>query len=274
MTRVATDFLAEMRAAGSDRADEAVRREAEYRAIAAELPPATRLAESGGFRIIAEAKLASPAEGRLADDGDDVSRVVDLARAYESGGASCISVLTVPERFDGSLAQLDAVAGAVGVPVLRKDFLVSPAQVVEARAHGASGALLIARMLDGGRLAEMIDIVTEMGMFALVELFDEADLALAEPAFERDVLVGVNARNLTDLSVDQGRLTSMGPRLPGHLVRVAESGIRGPEDVARLVEAGYDMALVGTSLVRSGDPATAVRELVTAGTDAMSGATS
>jgi indole-3-glycerol phosphate synthase len=197
--------------------------------------------------------------------GSDAAALVDLAMAYGQGGAAAISVLTETTRFRGSLADLTAVADAVAAPVMRKDFLVDPIQVFEARAAGASGILLIARMLPGELLVEMTDLTLDLGMFALVEVFDRSDLETAARVFDRDVLVGVNSRDLSSLEVDMSRFENMAPHLPDHLPAVAESGLTTEDDVASVAGLGYRMALVGSSLVRSTDPASTLRALIEAG---------
>lgn len=237
--------------------------------VRAEDGPTTPVAplrlDGGGFDLIAEAKLRGPASGRLTPRGDDISTVVGLARAFAEGGAAVVSVLTEPTEFDGTLGHLAAVAAAVEVPVMRKDFLVDPAQVVEARDHGASGVLLIARILNPGLLREMVDIAEGLGMFSLVEVFDQPDLAVASEVFDRQILVGVNSRDLTDLSVDGSRFESLAAMAPDGLTLVAESGIDSEDDIARVVSFGYRMALVGTSLVGVDDPRAGVEGLVAAG---------
>ncbi len=268
---VSDDFLTEMARSGMRRAGLARSRAADYRHMADSIAaPKSLDADSTGFGVIAETKLASPALGRLASDGDDLSSVVRLANDYEQGGAVAVSVLTVPERFDGSIDHLSAVADSVGLPVMRKDFLLDPVQVLESRAQGASGVLLIARLLGSGRLAGMVDFTLELGMFCLVELFDEGDLDVASAVFDRDVLIGVNARDLSDLSVDPTRLERMAALLPETRVRVAESGVRSSTEVGPLVAMGYQLALVGTSLVTSSDPGRSVSELTAAGRRAVS----
>lgn len=260
---MSVDFLAEMTRSAHRRAEKARGRAEEYRP--AHEPALRRLSLDERFGVIAEAKLASPAAGRLFGTGDDTKDVVALATQFERGGASAVSVLTVPEHFHGSLDHLAAVASTVELPVMRKDFLVDPVQVVEAREFGASGVLLVARLLGPERLTEMVDAAEELGMFSLVELFDERDLDTASVVFDRDVLIGVNARDLSDLSIDPDRLVRMAPLLPETLPAVAESGVSGPDDVARLAALGYRMALVGTAIVLSDDPGDRVNELVAAG---------
>jgi indole-3-glycerol phosphate synthase len=225
---------------------------------------------SNGFGVIAEAKLASPSEGVLAAGGGD--RVAALSRAYAAGGAAAISVLTEKSRFGGAIDHLEAVAGSVDLPVMRKDFLVDPIQVEEARSAGASGVLLIARLLTGGLLAEMTDLTLTLGMFPLIEIFDEDDLEKTSQVFDRDVLIGVNCRDLTNLGVDRRRFEALAPLLPDGLPAVAESGLESPEDVAAVAALGYRLALVGTALVRSGDVRSDLESMIEAGRSAMTGA--
>ena len=226
----------------------------------------------GGFDVIAEIKGRSPAEGALA--GDDLDRS-GQARQYVEGGAAAISVLTEPSRFDGSLEHLEEVAAAVpDTPVMRKDFLVEPVQVLEARKAGASGVLLITAMLSDARLRAMLDAAFELGMFVLLEAFDENDLArsivLLESPADHDraaagkLLVGVNTRNLRTLEVDSSRLERLAPMLPDARC-VAESGLRTADDAAAVAGWGYRLALVGSALMRSDDPAGLVRDMCTAG---------
>lgn len=230
--------------------------------------PATRLQfDRSGFDLIGEAKLASPADGRLVDVSgpETASR---LAKAIESGGASAVSVLTEESRFEGSLSHLETIAARSGLPVMRKDFLTSPIQVLEARAAGASGVLLIARILDQKRLSEMTDLALTFGMFVLVELFDSSDLEVATAVFDREVLVGVNSRDLETLAVQRQRFAEMAPALPFHLPKVAESGIDSPAEVVEIADLGYDMALVGSAVARSAQPEAMIQSLLSAGRSA------
>ncbi len=223
----------------------------------------------GAFEVIAEIKERSPAEGDLAQgDSDRVAR----AHAYASGGAAAISVLTEPSRFDGELAHLEEVVTAVpGTPVMRKDFLVEPVQVLEARAAGASGVLLITTMLDDDTLRAMLDCAFEHGMFVLLESFDKEDLRRSAQFMDGDgqLLIGVNTRNLRTLAVDTDRLQDLAPHLPDATC-VAESGLRVAADAARVMGWGYSMALVGTALMRSEDPAGLIRNMREAGAAACS----
>jgi indole-3-glycerol phosphate synthase len=226
----------------------------------------------GNFDVIAEIKQRSPAEGELGcqspySESKGVSHLISRAQAYAVGGAAAISVLTEPSRFDGELAHLEEVAAAVSdTPVMRKDFLVEPAQVLEARASGASGVLLITTMLDDTKLREMIDCAWEYGMFVLLESFDEEDLRRSAEFLEGagQLLIGVNTRNLRTLEVDGERLQRLASLLP-NAVCVAESGLRVAEDAARVAGWGYSMALVGTALMRSDDPTTLISSMREAG---------
>jgi indole-3-glycerol phosphate synthase len=225
----------------------------------------------GVFDVIAEIKLRSPAEGELGV-GQSASDLDDRARIYAAGGAAAISVLTEPSRFDGELAHLESVVAAVPqTPVMRKDFLVDPVQVLEARKAGASGVLLITTMLDDATLVSMVDAAFEHGMFVLLESFDEEDLGRSARLLDRDgqLLIGVNTRNLRTLEVDDDRLRRLGSVLPGARC-VAESGLRNAEDAARVAGWGYTLALVGTALMRSDDPAGLVRSMKEAGWAACS----
>ncbi|MFE3195301.1 indole-3-glycerol phosphate synthase TrpC [Nocardia sp. NPDC059240] len=213
-----------------------------------------------GIGVIAEVKRSSPSKGAIAD----IPNPADLARAYEDGGARIISVLTEERRFGGSLADLDAVRQAVDIPILRKDFIVGPYQIHEARAHGADVILLIVAALEQDVLASLLDRTESLGMTALVEVHteEEADRALQAGAS----VIGVNARNLKTLEVDRDVFARIAPGLPSEIIRVAESGIRGTADLLAYAGAGADAVLVGEGLVTSGDPRAAVAELVTAGT--------
>jgi len=224
------------------------------------------------FDIIAEIKGRSPAEGALA--GADLDRPAQ-ARTYAAGGAAAISVLTEPSRFDGALEHLEAVVAAVpGTPVMRKDFLVEPVQVLEARKAGASGVLLIAAMLSDAKLRAMLDAAFELGMFVLLEAFDDSDLARSsallegpadrERAASGELLIGVNTRNLRTLEVDATRLERLAPLLPAARC-VAESGLATADDAADAAGWGYSLALVGSALMRSGDPARLVAAMRAAG---------
>ena len=235
----------------------------EIKAAAAAAPPPRNVMSAlrePGIGVIAEVKRASPSAGSLAPITDPAK----LARAYEDGGARIISVLTEERRFQGSLDDLDAVRAAVSIPLLRKDFVVGPYQIHEARAHGADMLLLIVAALDQSALASMLDRTESLGMTALVEVHDEdeADRALKAGA----KVIGVNARDLKTLKVDRDCFARIAPGLPSKVIRIAESGVRGPADLLAYAGAGADAVLVGEGLVKSGDPRAAVADLVTAGT--------
>jgi len=208
-----------------------------------------------GSSVIAEVKRRSPSKGDLATIPDPA----ELARQYAAGGAAAISVLTEERRFGGSLADLRAVRAAVEVPLLRKDFIVEPYQVLEARAAGADLVLLIVAALDDDTLRRLHDQARELGMAVLVEVHDEPETVRAlELGAE---LVGVNARNLKTLEIDQDVFGRLAPLLPEGRVKVAESGIFSPVDVKRYVAEGARAVLVGEALVKDGDPESAVRAM-------------
>jgi indole-3-glycerol phosphate synthase len=266
-----SDFLATMAQSSAERAARA------GPIGAAQLDKPVVSLQIGAFDVIAEIKDRSPAEGGLTAQGVDRAT---RARQYAEGGAAAISVLTEPSRFDGSLEHLEAVVAAVpGTPVMRKDFLVDPVQVLEARRAGASGVLLIAAMLDDGRLRSMLDCAAEHGLFVLLESFDEEDLTRSSRLLENpgdreradagQLLFGVNTRNLRTLHVDPDRLAKLAPALPAGRC-VAESGLHNPADAANVAGLGYRMALVGTALMRSEDPAGLVAAMRAAGTAGIS----
>lgn len=234
----------------------------ELKVRAAKVPPprdvmsALRASDVG---VIAEVKRRSPSKGDLAQ----IAEPAVLAKDYADAGARVISVLTERRRFGGSLADLDAVRAAVDVPVLRKDFIVSPYQVHESRLHGADMVLLIVAALEQNALEALLDRVESLGMAALVEVHtaEEADRALSAGA----KVIGVNARDLHTLEVDREVFGRLAPGLPFDTVKVAESGVRGPADLMAYAGYGADAVLVGEGLVTSDDPKTAVVKLVTAG---------
>lgn len=213
---------------------------------------------AGELAVISEVKRASPSRGPLRPDLDPVA----LARSYRDGGAVCLSVLTDVEFFAGSPDDLRMARAASGLPVLRKDFTVSPLDVLDARMMGADAVLLIVAALDDGELADLYALARDVGLDALVEVHDEAELerALAVGAD----LVGVNQRDLVTFEVDVDRAVRLAEAMPDDVVAVAESGVGGPADAARLAEAGYHAVLVGEALVRHNDPAAAVAALRTA----------
>ena len=209
--------------------------------------------------VIAEVKRASPSKGELAEISDPAS----LATEYEAGGASVISVLTEERRFDGSLDDLDAVRAKVDIPILRKDFIVTPYQVWEARAHGADMVLLIVAALNQMALVSLVERVQSLGMCALVEVHDEEEVLRAADAGAR--IIGVNARNLKTLEVDRHTFARVAPTIPDGILRVAESGIRDSHDVVEYARMGADAVLVGEALVKDDNPRQAVAEMVAAG---------
>jgi indole-3-glycerol phosphate synthase len=249
---------------------------AELTAQIADSPAPPRLLLDGGaFDVIAELKLRSPSQGVLARPAaDPVARLAGYAR----GGAVAVSVLTEPTRFDGSLEHLQVAARVLtplGVPVMRKDFLVDAYQLLEARARGASGALLILKMTERPTLIEMLDCAADLGLFVLLEAFDAADLdTAAELAAERhgreeQVLMGLNCRNLDTLAIDPRRFGLLRERLPREWPAVAESGVESPRDAAAVAALGYRLALVGTSLMKQKDTARATAGLIEAGRRAV-----
>ncbi len=267
------DFLAHMAAASRARV-RAARAQLDERALAESCrqlpaPPALRR-DPRGFDLIAEVKLRSPAAGRLAAAAADVPRQVT---AYARAGAAAVSVLTEPERFDGSLAHLAAAARALAplaVPALRKDFLVDPYQVLEARAAGAGGVLVILRMLTREELAALLACAHAQGLFVLLEAFDAPDIALmheavATHAAPATLLAGVNCRDLATLEVRPQRLLELAPLLPAQLAHVAESGVATAQDAHAVAVAGYQFALVGSALMRAADPFTLAGALLAAG---------
>lgn len=215
----------------------------------------------GSVAVIAEVKRRSPSKGPLAPDLDPA----DLGAEYADGGATCLSVLTDVHFFGGSVGDLQVARFGSGLPVLRKDFTVSAADVCDARIMGADCVLLIAAALDDAELGDFHRLALELGLDALVEIHDEAELDRAL-AVDAD-LIGVNQRDLVTFRVDTDRAVRMAPQMPDGVIRVAESGITGPADAARLVAAGYHAVLVGESLVTSGDPAAAVAALRSAAAD-------
>ncbi|HEX6995767.1 MAG TPA: indole-3-glycerol-phosphate synthase [Gammaproteobacteria bacterium] len=236
------------------------------RAVATPPPPPLTL---GTFDVIAELKLRSPSAGGLARAGLD--RDAQVA-AYSAGGAAAVSVLTEPTEFGGSLEHLTDAAALLaphGRPVMRKDFLTDPYQVIEARAAGAGGVLIIVTMLSDAEVRALLAAARELELFALLEAFDADDLeriaALEIPRGSPPVLAGVNCRNLRTLDVDFGRFAALAPHLPAHLPAVAESGVDGADDVRTVAAAGYRLALVGSALMRAPDPQRALAELVAAG---------
>jgi indole-3-glycerol phosphate synthase len=266
------DFLAAMARSSRERVarERALCPRQELQARARAMPPAPRLALSpGGFDLIAEVKLRSPAAGQLQGGGEDIGARV---ASYADAGAAAISVLTEPSRFDGALSHLALAASGVAgrIPVMRKDFLVDDYQLYEARVAGAGGVLIILRMLARAELEALIEAAGQLGLFALLEAFDDADLKLAA-GLVRDygarctLLVGVNCRDLVTLKVVPGRLESLAPLLPHGVPRVAESGVTTGSDAARVAATGYDLALVGSALMQAADPFQLASSMLTAG---------
>ena len=261
-------FLDEMARLSAARAAQAMAAEPfaalEPRAKAA--PRGSRLILSAqGFDVIAELKLMSPAAGRLgAQDENWLKRVT----AYAQGGAAAVSVLTEPSRFAGSLEHLRQASVALApfkVPTMRKDFLVDPYQVLEARAAGAGGVLLIVRMLSRSRMVQLLDTAAEYGLFVLLEAFDADDLHAAREMLAArtgggagrgadEILIGINSRDLQTLEVVPGRFELLAPRLPGDLPAVAESGVATASDAVRMMRLGFRLALIGTALMSCDDP--------------------
>lgn len=212
-----------------------------------------------GVSVIAEVKRCSPSRGALAEIADPAF----LASEYAAGGAAAISVLTEERRFSGSLEDLVAVRKAVDIPVLRKDFIVTAYQLFEARAAGADLALLIVAALNDTELVSLIERAQSIGLTPLVEVHTSEEISRAVAAGAQ--LIGVNARNLQTLEVDPTTFARLAPEIPTGIVRIAESGVRGPHDVIELAQAGADVVLVGEALVTGRDPRSGVADLVAAG---------
>jgi indole-3-glycerol phosphate synthase len=266
------DFLQAMAQSSRERVARAraSQMDAELKSQALATAPAPELKlSSSGFDLIAEVKRRSPAVGQLDSRGEDVGA---RANDYALAGAAAISVLTEPTRFDGEISHLREVTAALKgrVPAMRKDFLVDPYQLYEARVAGAGGVLVILRMLEPAQVAALLEAAAELKLFVLLEAFDESDLKFAA-TLVRDygprlkLLVGVNCRDLSTLQVVPGRLETLAPSLPRGVPCVAESGVESAADAARLARAGYQMALVGSALMRTGDRIGLARELLIAG---------
>lgn len=267
-------FLDEMARASAARVRQAQALEPlealEKRARAASAGAPLRLS-AAGFDVIAELKLRSPAAGQLGSQSDDwLARV----KAYAAGGAAAVSVLTEPSRFDGSLEHLRLAGAALaplGVPAMRKDFLVDPYQVLEARAAGAGGVLVIVRMLSRAQMSELLDAAGEHRLFVLLEAFDAADLTAAQELLAtrsahscaNDVaLIGINSRDLQTLEVVPERFEILAAQLPRDRPAVAESGVACAADARRMQRLGYRLALIGTALMNHDDPAQLLREIL------------
>jgi indole-3-glycerol phosphate synthase len=268
------DFLFAMAAASRTRVKDAKSRRNEAALLGRvhalpEAPPWRH--HPSGFELIAELKPRSPSGAFFATANAHVVRA--RGDAYARGGACVVSVLTEPDFFGGSLDTLAQMASSCGLPCLRKDFLVDPYQVLEARAFGAAGVLLIIRLLDDRLLEEMIAAADAVGLFVLLEAFDAEELDRASRALAGAPIVGalgVNARNLQTLAVDANRHAELAARAPGNLPLVAESGIATPDDAARVARLGYGAALVGEALMRSGDPERLLAEMLASGRKAAS----
>jgi indole-3-glycerol phosphate synthase len=206
--------------------------------------------------VIAEVKKASPSKGLLAAEFDPAA----IARLYEEGGAAALSVLTDEKHFQGSLSDLESARGAVGVPLLRKDFTIDAFHVQEAAAHGADAILLIAAILSERQMRDFRELAERYRMAALVEVHDEDELRPAIDSGAR--IIGVNNRNLHTFEVDLGTALALADKIPAGVLRVAESGIHSSADVLRLRAAGYQAFLVGEHLMKSGDPVAALRALL------------
>ena len=268
-------FLRRMARTSRDRAHAARKREPEgvllRRVLAAPQPPPLAL---GDFSVIAELKYRSPAAGPLARHSFDGDRQI---HAYAAGGAAAVSILTEPDEFRGSLDDLRRAAPLLNeydVPAMRKDFLIDTYQVLEARASGAGGVLVIVTLLDDAEMADLLAAAGECGLFVLLEAFDEDDLerigGLAAPgASAPPLLCGVNCRDLRDLEVNFERFRQLAPYLPPHLPAVAESGIAGIDDITAVARSGYRAALVGSALMRSADAARELGAMIGAGSRAL-----
>lgn len=274
------DFLDTMKRQSEERTEAArALRDFEQLWDAALDAPAPRSINHSIFDIIAEIKASSPSEGVLRATSPDtaIEEAVAQARLYEAAGAAAISVLTEPTKFGGSLDHLRAVAAAVSIPVMRKDFLTADYQVVEAREAGASGVLLIARMLSDDDLFEMTDLARDLGMFCLIEAFDGSDLSrvnrlvvLRGHEFARGdhvgrLYMGLNSRDLATLKIDPTQFEVLKQFIPTGFPSVAESGINTPDDAARVARLGYNLALVGSSLMKAKDPQSLAAAMIQAG---------
>jgi len=267
-------LLTEMARLSFERFEAARAREPEAqlwaRANAMPAAPKLKLAPEG-FDLIAECKLHSPSSGDLSANTSDVQTRV---AAYAAGGAFAVSVLTEPTRFGGDLshlAQATEVLRPLNVPTMRKDFLVEPYQVMEARAAGAGGVLVIARMLDKARICALLDCAAMLGLFVLIEAFDAEDIIVVNDVLaqrkqhQESIMVGVNCRDLQTLKVNFDRLSELVDLLPDNYPKVAESGVTNVADAKHVVEIGYRVALVGTTLMNSPEPRKTACELLTAG---------
>jgi indole-3-glycerol phosphate synthase len=262
-----SDFLQQMAASSHDRLRAAKRTHSEatllQKALATPSPPRLT-ADPARFDLIAELKLRSPAVGQLKSSDENVE---DRVTTYARAGAAAVSVLTEPTRFDGSMAHLETAThalAALNVPTMRKDFIVDPYQVIEARVAGAGGILVILRMLPRAGIEALLDCARTLGLFVLLEAFDEADIEAMHDIIATGirganqatapVLAGLNCRDLATLQIVPHRLIELAHLLPTNVPRVAESGVISPDDAARVAAAGYEYALVGSALMQGGDP--------------------
>jgi len=215
-----------------------------------------RAVKNGANALICELKRKSPSAGDILPGADPVQ----ISRAYEAGGAACLSILTDGPSFGGSLADLTAIGEAVTLPLLRKDFMVDPYQIVEARAHGADAILVIMAALDDGEALEMTMLAQDLGMDAVIEVHDAAEL---DRALTQDLpgVIGINNRNLKTMTTDLGVSEHLAPLLPGDRAWIAESGIRTTGDIRRLQMSGARRFLIGESLMGAPDRTAAAREL-------------
>jgi indole-3-glycerol phosphate synthase len=249
---VRTDLAARQESAPLEKLKEAAKKAQSPRDVMGAL-------RTDGVAVIAEVKRASPSKGALAAIADPAA----LATDYEAGGARVISVLTEGRRFGGSLKDLAEVRERVGVPLLRKDFVISSYQLWEARAYGADLVLLIVAALEQNALVSLVERARSIGLVPLVEVHEESELDRAIAA-GADV-IGVNARNLATLQVDRSVFSRLAPQIPEDVIKIAESGVRGPHDLLAYAASGADAVLVGESLVVGKDPRSAVADLVAAG---------
>lgn len=268
-----TDFLAAMAAASMRRA-RSLRQDPDSAGLAeaaSSLPPPPRLALSPkGFDLIAEIKMTSPSAGVLSADSDAIET---RAGVYAGAGAAAVSVLTEPSRFGGSLSHLRraaAVLGPLGIPAMAKDFIVDPIQIYACRAAGAGGILLIVRILEDDLLANLLALAGRLGMFTLLEAFDETDLDRAAAVLEdhdpvEQLLLGLNCRDLQTLAIEPARFSALAHRFPSGYPKVAESGMTAAEDVRSAAQLGYGLSLVGTALMRDEDPSGLLRDMLAAG---------
>lgn len=263
-------LLQRMALASRERVQRARAAEPEGRLLArARATPAPPPLELGAFDVIAELKLRSPSAGALARQSLD--RDAQIA-AYAAGDAAAVSVLTEPDEFGGSLDHLREAAALLAPhrrPVMRKDFLTDPYQIIEARAAGAGGVLVIVTMLEDAEVRALLEAARELGLFVLLEAFDADDLdrigALGLPSGGPPVLAGLNCRDLRTLEVDFGRFAALAAHLPAQMAAVAESGIDDEDDIKAVARLGFRLALVGSALMRADDPGAAVARFVAAG---------